>query len=229
LTLCQDLVHMPLVSIPENFYAVVDAQTRVVLPDIITCMGICITAFDNRKVIAHHADLPGYPYKEPNERIHPLPSCLLAHEKCSSEIFEFLLEQLNISVGMIKEVAIFGYFRNRVDVFQTNNYHNVSDVVVRNFVSSRLSIRPEQIQLNPLRFVNYGISLEGKITVLPDLEELIANIESDNVRFYKLREKSPFNKSVLLTNHRMFQAGPDRNYAKDDGALYDFDKQQLSF
>ncbi|KTD65969.1 hypothetical protein [Legionella shakespearei] len=220
---------MPLLSIPENYYAVVDANTKVVLPAIITCMGICITAFDNRKVVAHYADLPGYPFRKPNRTIHPLPYNFLAMEEFSSEIFEFLLGELNVSATEIKEVSVFGYYRKRVDFFQTDDNVNVSDEVVRNFVSSRLNITPKQVQLNPLRFVNYGISPEGKISVLPDLEDLIEDIESDNINFYEQRKKTPFSRAVLLRNHRMFQTGPDKKYAKDDGTLYDFDKQQLTF
>jgi hypothetical protein len=216
-------------SIPENFYAVVDAKTKVVLPHIIYCMGICITASDGRKVIAHYSDLPGYPYKDLNGVVHPLPSNHLASRKFSSAIFDFLLKELNISSVEIKEVTIFGRYKKRTDVFKTKEYVDVSDQSVRDFVSSRLDIAPEQVHLNPVRKVHYGVSPEGRIIILPVMEDLIEEIERENIRFHKQSQTTPFSRTTLLANHGLFLARAQKTYAKDSEALYDIDNQALIF
>lgn len=220
---------MPYLSIPENFYAVVDADTKVVLPDIITCMGICITASDNRKVIAHCADMPGYPVRKTNEKMHPLPYDHLAMEEFSSSIFEFLLEQLNISKADIKEVKIFGYYRKRVDIFETQENDGVSDDDVRQVISSQFNITPKQVHLNPLRKVNYGVNPDGSVVALPEFEDLIADIEFENVLFHERNANTPFKMSTLEMNHRMFRTKAEKIYAKDDLVLNDFSSSELIF
>lgn len=222
-------------SIPENFYAVADVDTKVLLPDVITCMGICITAHNNRKIVLHYADLPGYPSKKLDKKIHPLPFQFLATEKLSGVIFEFLLKKLAISSSDIKNVTVFGYYRIRTDVFPGGMNDFISDELIQNQVSSQLHIAPEQIQLIPCRYTDYGINGEGQVIVLSDAStyayDRIEQIASENIRFYEQNKHRLFNSTVILANCNRLQGQQNTKkvYSLDDSAVMDFDDPALRF
>lgn len=192
------------ILIPENYYGVSEDNVFILFPDMITCTGICITNYDKKKIFVHYADLPGYPSKVVTDYKHPLPSDLQAFQRNSASLFTFLLNELGIqNSNQIKNVAIFGNFRVRTDIFDTTKRH-LSQQDVKQIVSSMLSIPVEKIQVLTCREVDVLVNLNGEASVFYQ-SDIIDKISDENYQFYEKQDEK-LSKETILSNFHFFNS-----------------------
>lgn len=218
------------ISIPENFYCIADEHTKVILPNIITCMGICITSNDNRKIVVHCADGEGFPIREITEEKHPLPKQYHPYQSKNSTLFKFLLSELGIDKKDIKNVSIFGNYRIRKDLFRVGMHVYITESLVADFIAKEFEISSDLINIYNYRNVAIGIDLQGKVLVLPSSEDVLERMLLSHSDYFRFMKNKPFNIKLSDSALGIFEPKRiSRKYSKDDMDLIDLESPGMKF
>ncbi|MCF6766419.1 hypothetical protein L3V82_11600 [Thiotrichales bacterium 19S3-7] len=196
-------------NVPENYYGIANDDTSVEFTEIITCMGICITTHSNIKAFVHLSDLAGFPTKETYTDKHPLPNNLHANSSKAWLIFKFLFEQISIkSPDDIKNITIFGNYKNRYDVFPYIE-DGIDKYSLREQLSDFLNLPLDTIFIKPMMHTAVRINEAGLVSIIPKEYDELFNIESANIEYHHE------NKDIPL----IFKNKVESNISKDDTSV----------